>query len=270
MKKAIVFFALAVALSGATKRDTIRRTFTAGADGRSVEVDNIFGSIHVTANGGNTIEVVANQRIEADDDAALQAALRDVKLDMTQTGNALRLHVDGPFRDRHRHHWDDEHYKVAYDFELKVPAETALKLATVNDGTVSVTGVAGSFDIHNVNGRIDLKDIGGAGYATTVNGPVTATFRRLPTGACRFKTVNGTLETSFPPGFGADVRAKTMNGDLYTDFEVTQLAPKATVMETSGSQRKWRSDRGGNVRVGAGGPEFTYETLNGDIRILKR
>jgi hypothetical protein len=62
-----------------------------------------------------------------------------------------------------------------------------------------------------------------------------------------------------------------MNGDLYTDFEVTQLASKPAVIESSGGVRhRWRSDRGGSIRVGAGGAEFSYETLNGDIRILKR
>lgn len=262
-------FAMAAVLPAVTKRDTARRSFTVDASGRSLEVDNLFGDIRVTAQPGNTIEMTAQQDIEAGDNASLQNALRDVKLEISQNGNAVRICVDGPFRDRHRDHWDD-HYRVLYNFELRVPPETALKLKTVNDGVIAVTGVAGSFDIRNVNGRIDLKEIGGSGYATTVNGPVAASFRQIPNGPWKFKTVNGSLETSFPNGFGADVHAKTMNGDLYTDFEVTQPASKPAALESGGTRRRWRSDRGGNVRIGGGGPEFSYETLNGDIRILKR
>ena len=36
-----------------------------------------------------------------------------------------------------------------------------------------VRGVAGGFDVRNVNGRIEMTDIGGAGRLKTVNGPVT-------------------------------------------------------------------------------------------------
>lgn len=271
MKRLILFCAVlacAANLAAVTKKDTIRRSFSLGAEGRSVEVDSVFGSITVTAHAGSTVEMVANQNFTADDDAALQNALRDVKLNITQTGNAVRIYVDGPFRDCHDH--GDVHYRPEYDFELRVPAETALKLRTVTDGSISVTGVEGALDVRNVNGRIDMKDVAGSGSAVTVNGPVHASFRKPPSGALKFKTVNGEVEASFPAGLNANAHAKTMNGDLYTDYGVTMLANKPVVLESHGSRRSWRADRGGNIRIGAGGPDLTLETLNGDVRILKR
>jgi hypothetical protein len=274
MKRTIVTLALvasAVTLGAATKKDTIRRTF-ANAAGRTVEVDNVFGSITVTAHNANTVEMVANQDFRADDDTELQQALREVRLDITETATGIRIYVDGPFRDRHDrdHRRRDQHWRPLYDFELKVPAQTALKLRTVTDGDVHVTGVSGAYEVSNVNGHVDLTDIGGAGSAVTVNGPIHATFRSLPTGDLRFKTVNGSLETTFPTGLNADAHVKTMNGDLYTDFEVTRLANKPVVMEAHGSRRSWRGDHGGSVRIGNGGPELSYETINGDVRIAKR
>ena len=270
MKRLILFFtvlACAANMAAVTKKDTIRRSFTVGAEGRSVEVDSVFGSITVTAHSSQTVEMVANQNFEADDDAAMQNALRDVKLEITQTGNAVRIYVDGPFRDRHGH--GDLRYRPEYDFELRVPAETALKLRTVTDGSISVTGVDGDFQVNNVNGRIDMKDVAGSGSAVTVNGPVHASFRKLPSGALKFKTVNGEVEASFPAGLNADAHAKTMNGDLYTDYEVTMLANKPVALEAHGTRRSWRADRGGNIRIGSGGADLTLETLNGDVRILK-
>lgn len=273
MKRAILFLsvlACAGSLLAVTKKDTIRRTFTVGSTDNRVEVDSVFGSITVTAHSGQTVEMVANQKFEADDDAALQNALRDVKLDLTQTGNTVRIYVDGPFRDHDRRGWrEDPRYRPIYDFELRVPIDTSLRLRTVTEGSISVIGVRGVFDVSNVNGRVDMKDIGGSGSAVTVNGPVHASFRQLPDGALKFKTVNGEVEISFPGGLNADAHAKTMNGDLYTDFEVTQLANKPVALEAHGSRRSWRADHGGNIRVGAGGPDLSLETLNGDIRILK-
>jgi putative adhesin len=260
-------------LHAVTKKDTVQRTFTlpGGAAGRELQVDNIFGSITVTAHAGPTIEMVANQTIKADDDEALQNAQRDVRLDITQAGNSVKIIVDGPFRNRHGTNWDSDQlrYTVAYDFELKVPVETALKLKTVNNGGISVSGVNGSFELRNVNGRIDMKDVAGSGSAATVNGPVLASFTQAPNGPVKFKTVNGELELAVPSSLNADVSVKTMNGDLYTDFDVTQLAGKVMTME-AGARKSWRSNRGGNLRFGAGGPEMTFDTLNGDIRILKR
>ncbi|HBY60508.1 MAG TPA: hypothetical protein DEH78_11850 [Solibacterales bacterium] len=258
----------------ATKKDTIQRTFsTAGAAGRQVEIDNIFGSIEVVGHTGTNIEMTAEQNTSADSDAKLAEALRDVRLDITQAGNAVKVVVDGPFRQPNGSvNWsgDKYEYKVRFDFTVKVPLETALKLRTVNSGFVRVTNVAGEFDVRNVNGRIELQDVAGAGSATTVNGPVKATFTKRPEGAVKFKTVNGEVEAAFPGGLGADVKVKTFNGDTYTDFEAAALPGAGFDSEEGKGKRVWRRDRAGHMRIGGGGPELSFETLNGDIRILKR
>jgi hypothetical protein len=67
------------------------------------------------------------------------------------------------------------------------------------------------------------------------------------------------------------VRLKTFNGKVYTDFDVSTLPQnQATVEERNGTRRIFR--RGGSyaVRVGKGGPEFSFDTLNGSIYILKQ
>ncbi|MDX2150184.1 MAG: hypothetical protein SFV54_05580 [Bryobacteraceae bacterium] len=277
MKRFVTIVAVlgcAVAAEAATKRDTITRSFTtAGSAGRQLEIDNIFGSIEVVGHSGQTIEMVAEQKTSAPNDAKLAEALRDVRLDITQAGNAVKVVVDGPFRQPNgRVNWSSDRYdyEVHFDFTLKVPMETALKLKTVNSGFVRVTNVVGDFEVRNVNGRIEMKDVAGAGSATTVNGPVKASFTKLPGGAVRFKTVNGELEAVFPDGLGADVSVKTFNGETYTDFDVTTLPGKGFTADERQGQRVWRRDRAGHLRIGPGGPEMNFETLNGDIRILKR
>ena len=61
-----------------------------------------------------------------------------------------------------------------------------------------------------------------------------------------------------------------MNGAAYTDFETTLALPKtAEAVERSNGKFVYRPDRAQNVRVGSGGPELSFDTLNGTIRIKK-
>lgn len=254
-------------------KETIRKTFPAAAH---LEVDNVHGFIHVSGSGGSEIQVVAEKRIEAESKERLDAAQREVKLDISQTGDTLTLYVDGPFRchcddgrfgvneNRHRG------YRVIYDFEIKVPAATALRLGTVNGGDIRVENTTGDFDLSNVNRGIEVTDVAGAGSVHTVNGAISVKFAKNPTSNCSFRTVNGTIDASFRPNLNANVRVKTFNGRAYTDFDVTTLPPLAPVTERRDGKFIYRSDNFTGMRIGNGGPEFKFDTLNGSIRIINR
>jgi hypothetical protein len=60
-----------------------------------------------------------------------------------------------------------------------------------------------------------------------------------------------------------------MNGGLFTDFETTALPQTAATAERRGNRFVYRSNRTVSVRVGSGGPELSFETLNGDVRVLQ-
>jgi len=254
-------------------KETIRKNYPAAAH---LEVDNVQGFIHVTGYNGSEIQLVAEKRIVADSKDRLEAAQKDVKLDISQSGDTLTMYVDGPVRcncsdDRHgiRGHRRPG-YRVTYDFEIKVPVATAVHLFTVNQGDIRLENTTGDFELSNVNHAIEAKDISGSGKIHTVNGGITALFTKNPAGNCSFVTVNGTIETSFQPGLNADVRVKTFNGRAYTDYEVTQLPRMAPVNERRDGKFVYRSDDFTGMRIGNGGPQFKYDTLNGSIRIINR
>src|SRR4029077_12206707 len=100
----------------------------------TVDVDNFDGSIEV--NGANTgdIQVVINKIIRAKSKEKIQEAKRDVKLDVSQSDSALHLYVDGPYRchcgDGSSNYRGARHYgyEVSYEFILKIPRETNLRL----------------------------------------------------------------------------------------------------------------------------------------------
>jgi len=254
-------------------RETIRRTYSYAA---KLDVENVNGSIHVTGYGGSAIQLVANRRTEAKDSAALEAAKREVRLDVTSSGGVLRVCIDAPWKDcgdpenrRGRNWHGDRNYSVRFDFELQVPSAMAAKLKTVNGG-VTLNGVSGDFEVSSVNGGLTLEDMAGSGSAKTVNGAIRLSFRNSPQRPVNAKTVNGAIDAAFPKNLNANLRFKTFHGDVFTDFPSTALAQEAAKAEREGGRTVIRGNRVFGVKVGGGGPEHFFETLNGTIQIKER
>jgi len=261
------------------EKETIRKTFNLTAAHKILEVDNIFGSIEVTGGQGDQVQLVVNKTISAESKDRMDAAKKEVTLDITDQPDLLKLFVNSPSRcncgpgggDKGCFNWrGDPGYIVKMDFQLQVPRNIEVKLKTVNSGHVNVQDVAGDFSVHNVNGGIDMKNVAGSGVAKTVNGPVKVSFRENPREKSDFATINGNVELYFVRGLSGDFRFKTMNGAVYSDFDMTSLPAQPVSTERQGTKFVFRSDRFTGGRIGSGGPEIKAENLNGDIRILER
>jgi hypothetical protein len=256
--------------------ETISRTLRFAAAGeRLLEVSTVNGSIRVLAHDGDTVDVVVTRRTRADTDADAQAAHAAVGLELTEDGTAVRLRghpeaqpgCDWETITRSRR---PPRYQVTFDFDVRVPRHTRLRLCTINGGGVHVAGTAGDFDIDNVNGAITLSEVRGAGRAVTVNGRVSAAFTANPTAALLLKSVNGDLDVAFPEDLSADLLMKTFNGGLYTDFAVTPLPTRTALSERRNGMVVYNRDRLTGFRVGRGGPELTFDAFNGDVRVVGR
>ena len=257
----------------ARDEEKIQKSFTLPAAGqKSLEVDNVWGSIEVIADTTDKVELSVARTNEAESKEKLEKAKKEVTLDITQEEGALKLYVNGPFRcqcDDCRHSRDDEGYRVKMDFKVHVPRDIDIKVKTVNEGRVKVSNINGSFVVRNVNGDIEMDNVAGSGTARTVNGPVIVSFRQNPHENSEFKTVNGSIELRFAHDLSADFRFKTFNGGIYSDFPVTTLPVHAIQEERRGGKMVYRADRFTGARVNGGGPEIQIENLNGDIRILE-
>ena len=257
------------------EKDEIRNVLKLADPGTpgTLIVDNVFGAIEVQGTDRADVEMVARRTIRAKSTDRLGRAKAEVKLDMKAEGNSLDIYVDGPFRcqtqDCQGIRERDLGYQVQYDFVLKVPRRIGLTVKTVIHGDITVRGVEGDFDVRNVNGKILMESVAGSGRAHTVNGGVRVGFARNPAAACSFRTVNGDVETSFRDGLAADFRLKTMHGEAYSDFASTNLPAEPVTRETAGGRTIFKRGGATGARVGKGGPEIRYETLNGDIIIKK-
>lgn len=247
--------------------------FAAGG-GRTLDVRNINGFIRVEATDDAAVQISIRKVIRAETRDDLAEAQRDVRLDFREGSQRVEAtvtdrtgHVCGePWNDRGER-WERAHYEVKFDFTIRVPRHAALRLCTINGGDVIVNGTNGDFDVTNVNGLIDMNRVAGAGRAHTVNGPVTVTFTANPKQSSSFKSVNGNVDVSFVDGLSAVFVMKTFNGGLYTDFDAQ---PMANTVAAAGERRNgkfvYRANEFTRVRVGGGGPEITFETLNGNVR----
>ncbi len=254
-------------------QETIEKSFSmAGAPHKSLEVDNVWGSIEVVGDTTDQVRLTVKKSIRAESNDKLEQARKEVTLDITEQAGALKLYVNGPFRchcDDGCGHREFEGYVVKMDFQLHVPLDIDVKVKTVNEGRVHVRDINGTFRVANVNGDVEMDNVAGSGTARTVNGPVKVSFRQNPRENSDFKTINGNVELRFAQGLAADFRFKTFNGSIYSDFPVTALPVRPIQEEHHGSKVVFRADRYTGVRVNSGGPEIRIENLNGDIRILE-
>jgi len=254
--------------------ETIQRSFAAP---KTLDVDNISGSVHVIGYNGQQVQLTAVRTNEADTQEMLDKAQKEVTLKTEEKDGELMIYPDGPFRDRYpvfrgsRGYDGNPGYRFTFEMTIKVPLSMNLNVRNVNRGGIEIEDVQGHFDIQGVNGGVKMRGIAGDGQVRSVNGPLQVAFSRNPTGPCTFKTVNGAVEVSFPPGLAADLQYKTLHGGIYTDFELnaTQAAVSAETDHKNG-KFVYRSHGYSNGRVGSGGPLMSFETINGEIRILKK
>lgn len=264
MRTAVTMLALSVcAFAGNYKleeREPVQQVFRSS---QTLDVSQVNGATLVVGDGGNSIRMEGERIVRADSAEEMARAKREVVLEVVDEGGVARVHVNGL-----DHEHGDRHYEISWNLTIHVPRAAALKAHAVN-GALTAQDTAGAFELRTVNGKLTMTNVAGSGSAETVNGEIKATFRENPKAACSFRTVNGAIDVGFPASFGADLRLKTLNGAIYTDFDATALASAPGEKSRANGMFVYRANRERSVRIGAGGPEMKFETLNGTIKVRK-
>lgn len=241
-----------------------------GGGARRLLVDNVNGFVHVTGSAGGQVKVSVDRETRAWSEDAAREGDRDVKLDMSQQGNFVRLYADGPFRGDHgtNYRGDDYYgYRVIFNIEVEAPADTEVVLKTLNS-PIEVKKITGDYDIHGLNGGIDVRDVSGSGSIQTLNGKVVVAYTRNPQRETHFKTLNGSIDVYFAAAPDADMEFHKLNGEIYTDFDLTALPSINGGMQDRNGKFVYRSNgRSVAGRAGKGGPKLDFDTLNGSIRL---
>lgn len=216
------------------------------AEGKTLEIRGVNGSISAEPAGGNEAEVTAERHGRRSDPAEVRIEVVEhqdgVTICAVYPGPRNRCQPGGgpmSFRDN----------DVEVEFTVRVPRGVAFSGNNVN-GAVEAAGLAGPVLARTVNGRVRVETSSGGAVATTVNGDVTAVVHAMGSAPMRFETVNGAVTLTLPRDLDADLDAKTVNGSITTDFPITvsgRLTPRR--------------------RIGRGGRPLQVETVNGPIRI---
>jgi len=229
-----------------------------------VKASLVNGGITVKAYDGKDVIVEARARNQEPEREAPGGMRR---LNISRTGltveednNDVRISTDS--------------FQRPIDLTITVPVRTSLKLRSVNDGDIVVTGVDGEMDVDDVNGSVTLNHVSGNCVAHALNGRVLATFVRVnPQKPMAFSSLNGDIDVTFPPGLKANVNIRSDRGDVYSDFDVQlqATAPQEIVEESRGHGGKYRVkiDKSVHGTINGGGPEFLFTNFQGSIYIRK-
>ena len=260
--------------------EKINREFTVSGDaGRTVlALYNIHGSVSVQGYAGNKVVIEATKTIRADDAKTLEVGRAEAQLGFLQRNDSVLVYMAAPYDSRPRNNnnrnWDHKEidYRYAFDYVVKVPYGVNLRVSTVNNGKIEVQDVTGQLNVTNVNGAVILNNIKGTTKAHTVNGNVEATYASSPPGASSYHTINGQIKVKYPASIDADMHFKSMNGQFYTDFPNPEVLPvKVTKnQEGRGGGTVYKLSKDAAVRLGKGGTDLRFETLNGNVFVTKK
>ncbi len=246
----------------ACAQDTVRVPFSDPARPKTVRINMVHGSINVRGYEGN--EVVIETRGDSRPARARADGLR--RLDTGQAGITAEEQDNVIVIKPSPMHG-------GANVGLQVPTNVNLDLKTVNGGNITVENVNGELDVQNVNGGVKLTNVSGAVLAHALNGNVVVSLSQVRSDKpMSFTSLNGNIDVTLPADLKAQVKLKNQNGETYSDFDIT-LQPSRSVVESSKTgQGRYRIqvDRTMTGTINGGGPEFQFQTMNGNIYIRKR
>ena len=262
---AIITFTCAVS---AVAQDKITVPLTNPSQPVTIKATLMTGSIRVTAGSGRDVVVSSGEAGSRGRRAERDAAPPG----MTRIGGRPGLNIE---EDHNVVTISAGLMGIGTDLTIETPVNTNLQLKTISGSAIEVTGVNGDHEIENMNGSILLTNVSGSVVAHTMNGPVTVSLDRI-TGnkPMSFTSLNGKVDVTLPADTKARLRMKSDNGSIFSDFDV-KLEPdsaKPVVEDTRSKNGKYKIsvDRNITGTINGGGPELTFQTMNGNILIHKK
>lgn len=282
---------LLVALPGFAAASTpIDETRAIAADGW-VQVENVAGSIEITAWDRNEVHVTGELGEDVEE------------LEITESSRGVTIRV----RNReHQRRIDESHLFVRVPVKASVIAEgvsadvTAsgldggeLEFSTVSgdvqveantrrlelesvSGDVTFRGHTANVSAESVSGDVELEGVEGEVRAKTVSGDVTLEGGTIAVG--RFESVSGSLELMLEVADGGRLKANSMSGDIRLGLPAGQQGDfsartfSGDIRSEFGSVAASASGPGRRLdhHEGDDGASIEVESFSGDVRIVRR
>lgn len=260
-------------------KEHVSKQFTVNAKNSEavLAVYNVFGSIKVEGYDGDKVILEIDKKVTAKSQDELEKGKEEFKFQMEQMQDSILVYISAPYDSRPRQNWNRSEdrrsvrYKYYLDLVVKVPHNMRLRVSTVNDGDINVDYVHGNLFVSNVNGSIDIGNAKGITKATTVNGKLNVKYSANPPAASTYHTINGDITVYYKTNLDAELYFKSMNGNYYTDFDNAEPISNAVIKmsEPKENGTVYKIVKNAGVKIGTGGKQFHFETLNGNVYIKK-
>jgi hypothetical protein len=254
-----------------TDQKTWSQSFPVTAAAPRLLIDNIWGNVRVRIGTAREIAVTVDEKRSAPSQELFELSKQTLFLDIQADAESVAMVVGKPDDPTVRPRVNRcRGCRVDYQFEVTVPPGTQIDVSTVTDGTIDVAGGGGPVSASNVNGPVAVQDLQDCTAIESVNGAVEVSFARAPSRDCSIKTINGDITLTVPGGTGLDAALSVMQGSVVSEFDLEPLALPAKIDQRRQDGRfVYHIEQTAGIRLGAGGPTFNIESLNGDLRIRK-
>ncbi len=279
----IAFLGLATQLKAQKQEETINKQveITSRVSDYMFIAKNVNGPITVTGYDGNTVEVTVKKVIKADDIEDVTKGMEELSYEIEKKNNRILLYPKAPFiQYKEDKRWglqmngcnnEGPDYDFYAEYTIKIPRKMKLNVSTINRGDIMVKNIQTSvLEVNNINGAITLDKVSGKSDIRTINGNIDVVYVQNPGAKSNYSTINGKITLHCLKNLGADVSFESMHGDFYTDFDVTEVVSNTTKSKSSGKRDIAYVIKSKPVmKIGEGGPNYNFKTLNGDVYIKR-
>jgi len=243
-----LLFAAQARASDKTGRLTeeFHQTYTLAADGR-VQLENINGSVHITAWDRNEVKV------DAVKSANSQERLDEAKIQVDARQDHISIRTEYP---QHDHTFNNNGWNnpASVEYTLMVPRNARLDEINLINGGLDLTGIGGEVRASCINGSLNAQGLVGRAKLSTINGRLEAQFERLSGPPIELSSVNGSVALTLPSDAKAELEASTVHGGISNEFGLRV------------DDHRWV---GHDLRgeLGGGGTRINLNNVNGKIEI---
>lgn len=270
-------------LSAQKSNETIKKeiSFASNSTENMLVVQNIHGPISVEGYDGSTIKFEIEKTITMKHNGSLEEGKQEVQVKIKEVGSRIYAYVETPnnhfdtstgsYANQRNRKWVKPKYSYYVNFKLKVPRNTNVKLAAINDGDIYAKNVQGDvLIVHNINGAITLENVSGKTEVNALNKDINITYYKNPTGDSSYHSLNGDINVTFKENLNAKVSFKSLNGDLYTNYDTTKMNAKVhKKVSKNGKGTKYNVSSTESYQIGEGGIKLDFNLLNGDATLKK-
>lgn len=265
-----------VARADDTVTEKFSKTYPLAANG-SLSLKNVNGGVTFEAWDRAEVQLQAEKKVKAGDDAEAREILRQIRIDVVPGPSKLSIETKMPKGNQGggliSSLFGDGPREMGVTYHLRVPRGVIVeadnvnggirlvgtrgtgRLATVNGG-ITVEGTTGALVLGSTNGRIRVTRTEGTIKASTTNGGIEIDLARVPEGReLGLSTTNGSVNVRLPRDARLSLDATTRNGRINSELDVT--GGEETRTRLSGD-------------INGGGGTLRIRTTNGSVEIDAR